>query len=125
MSSRRRDGGCGELHGRRNRPDNTLTSAAATLTVVTSGDVPTSIAGPTPPSQTINAGGTATFTATAVGGVPPFTYQWKNTGVGDVAGATTSSLSLPGVLNASEAVTMCASLTWQAVSLKAVRGFWW
>jgi hypothetical protein len=48
-----------------------------------------------PPSQTVPAGGTATFTANATG-TPPFSYQWAFAG-NPVTGATSSSLVLTNV----------------------------
>jgi hypothetical protein len=50
----------------------------------------------TPPaSQTVTAGGTASFTVVA-GGTAPLTYQWRQNST-DLAGATTSALTLTGV----------------------------
>jgi uncharacterized repeat protein (TIGR02543 family) len=66
------------------------TSDPATLTVIT----PPSIV--TPPSpQTVNAGGTATFTVVA-SGTPPLTYQWRKNGA-DIPSATTDTLTLNNV----------------------------
>jgi concanavalin A-like lectin/glucanase superfamily protein len=50
----------------------------------------------TPPaSQTVIAGNTATFSVVP-GGSPPFGFQWNSNGV-PIAGATSSTLSLPNV----------------------------
>ena len=50
-----------------------------------------------PQSQAVPLGSNATFTVTA-GGTAPFTYQWKKDNV-DIAGATTSSLTITNVQN--------------------------
>ena len=50
-------------------------------------NAPSIVTGPV--SQTVNAGGTATFTV-AAGGVGPFTYQWLKNGVA-ITGATAAS----------------------------------
>ena len=62
--------------------------------------VPPSIATP-PTSQTISAGGSATFTVSAAG-TAPLSYQWLKNGV-NIAGATAATLTLNGVSAASEA----------------------
>ncbi|MGH7945142.1 MAG: immunoglobulin domain-containing protein [Opitutaceae bacterium] len=51
-----------------------------------------------PASHIVSPGGTAAFTATATSSVP-FTYQWQKDGVA-IAGATTSTLSVPNVQTA-------------------------
>ncbi|PYI83742.1 MAG: hypothetical protein DME26_14505, partial [Verrucomicrobia bacterium] len=48
-----------------------------------------------PTDQTVYLGGTATFTV-AVGGPPPFSYQWQHEGT-NLAGATSTSLVLTNV----------------------------
>ena len=48
-----------------------------------------------PASQTVPAGGTATFTV-AASGTPPLAYQWQRNGV-DIPGATSASYSLSSV----------------------------
>ena len=67
-----------------------VTSAVASLTVL----VPPSILTP-PRSQTVNQGGTATFSVEA-GGTVPLSYQWRLIGV-DVGGATSSDYSMANV----------------------------
>ncbi len=66
----------------------TVTSDAATLTVLVAPAITTS-----PSSQTIAVGASATFTVVATGN--PLNYQWHRNGA-DIAGATASSLTLSG-----------------------------
>jgi Concanavalin A-like lectin/glucanases superfamily/Bacterial Ig domain/Immunoglobulin domain len=53
-----------------------------------------------PANRTVTLGGTATFTLQPPAGTPPFSYQWGHAGT-NIAGASSSSLSLPGVTLAS------------------------
>jgi hypothetical protein len=76
---------------------------SGTLTVVTA----PSSAVVTPANQTNFWGSPATFTVSA-SGTQPFTYQWKKAGVnltdgGNVAGATTSALTLSSITRADQA----------------------
>src|SRR5206468_408055 len=82
--------------------DGTVTSAAASLTVVYP---PSTIAGPA--SLTTNAGATVTFSASAVGAIGPFSFKWYKNGVplgdgGKVSGANSSALQITNVLKADE-----------------------
>ncbi|MDQ2834358.1 MAG: immunoglobulin domain-containing protein [Acidobacteriota bacterium] len=70
----------------------TVTSAPATLTVITPVVTPPSIIHQ-PVSQTVTVGQTATFTVTAAG-TDPLTYQWFKNGV-PVGGSTSSSYTTP------------------------------
>jgi len=54
-----------------------------------------------PASQTANAGSTVTFTVVA-SGTPAPTYQWQENGV-NLAGATSATLTLPGITASSAA----------------------
>ncbi len=90
------------------------TSAVVSLTITAA---PPTISGISPSSVTTNAGNLVTFTVTA-SGAPPLGYQWlKETGSGTnlIAGATTSTLTLPAVLTADaasyQAVVTNSSLT--------------
>ena len=56
-----------------------------------------------PSSQTVPAGGTATFTV-AASGTPPLSYQWQRNGV-DIPGATSASYTLSGVTTADSGAT--------------------
>ncbi len=67
-----------------------VTSIVATLTVL----VPPAIATP-PASQTVTAGGSASFNVTATG-TAPFSYQWQFKGA-NIPGATSATLALTGV----------------------------
>ena len=69
------------------------TSAAVTITVAAAA-VPPGIVTP-PISQTVFAGANVNFTVSA-SGTPPLSYQWRKNTV-NIAGATTSSLSLASV----------------------------
>ena len=53
-----------------------------------------------PANRTVTLGGTATFTLQPPAGTPPFAYQWGHAGT-NIAGASSSSLSLPGATLAS------------------------
>jgi hypothetical protein len=53
-----------------------------------------------PANRTVTLGGTATFTLQPPAGTPPFSYQWGRAGT-NIGGASSSSLSLPGVTLAS------------------------
>lgn len=66
------------------------TSDPATLTVITTPSIVTP-----PASQTVNAGGTATFSVVA-SGTPPLTYQWRKNGA-DIPSATTDTLTINNV----------------------------
>jgi hypothetical protein len=69
------------------------TSPAVTITVAAAAVAPTIV---TPPAnQTVTAGANVNFTVSA-SGTPPLHYQWQKNTV-DIAGATTSSLSLASV----------------------------
>ncbi len=68
-------------------------SSAATLTVNAAPVAPSITTQPV--SQTVTAGGNATFTVVASGSAP-LSYQWRQNGV-NLAGATTSTLALTGV----------------------------
>jgi pectate lyase/pectin methylesterase-like acyl-CoA thioesterase len=70
-----------------------VTSAAATLTVVTDVDAPAIVTQPA--DQTVAVGSTATFSVTATG-APVLAYQWSRNGV-PLAGATSASLVLSAV----------------------------
>src|SRR6202007_2353560 len=67
------------------------TSNAATLTVNPAPVVPSITTQPT--SQTVTAGQTATFSATATG-TAPLNYQWKKNGAA-ISGATSSTYTTP------------------------------
>jgi pectate lyase len=69
-----------------------VTSAGATLTVITPPSIVTQ-----PASQTANVGSNVSFTVTASGS-SPFSYQWKKDGA-DISGANSDTLSLSGVQN--------------------------
>ncbi|MGH7143467.1 MAG: immunoglobulin domain-containing protein [Planctomycetota bacterium] len=72
-------------------PAGTATSNQATLTVTATAVAPTIV---TPPaSQTVTAGGTATFSVVAAG-TAPFTYQWQKNGSA-IGGATSQSYTTP------------------------------
>jgi hypothetical protein len=90
------------------------TSAVVSLTITSA---PPTISGIAPLSITTNAGSQVSFTVTASGG-PPLGYQWyKETGstTNLIAGATTSTLTLPSVLTGDaanyQAAVTNASLT--------------
>ena len=68
-------------------------SAVATLTV-TSAPIPPTITGQ-PASQTVPAGGSASFTVTASGSTP-LAYQWRFNG-GNITGATASTFTIANV----------------------------
>lgn len=100
------------------------TSDVATLTLVA--PQPPTIAAQ-PQSQTVNDGGSVTFSVTA-SGTAPFSYQWKKDDA-DLAGATSATLSLTGVTLASagsytvvvtnaggSATSAAATLTVQAIA---------
>jgi len=67
-----------------------VTSAVAVLTVNLAPSITTQ-----PQDQTVNEGGTATFTVVATG-APPLSYQWRFNGA-NLAGATGSSYTRAGV----------------------------
>lgn len=73
------------------------TSSAGTLTVQVAPTIATN-----PTDQTVNAGSTATFTASPAGGVPSPTVQWQVSTNGggtfsDIPGATSTTLSFTAV----------------------------
>ena len=72
--------------------DGSLTSAVAVLTVTTGGTAPTVTTQPS--SQTVVAGGNATFSV-AASGTAPLKYQWTFGG-SKLSGATNASLTLSG-----------------------------
>ncbi|MDD1748380.1 MAG: immunoglobulin domain-containing protein [Methanothrix sp.] len=69
-----------------------VTSNAATLTVVSTSSTPPSITSQ-PTNKTVVAGQTATFSITATG-TPPLYYQWQKNG-SNITGATSSSYTTP------------------------------
>ncbi len=71
----------------------TATSAAAALTV-TSATIPATLTSQ-PASLTVNAGQSATFSATSFGSAP-VSYQWKKDGTA-IAGATSATLAIASV----------------------------
>ncbi|HVM49605.1 MAG TPA: immunoglobulin domain-containing protein [Candidatus Acidoferrum sp.] len=78
------------------------TSAVVSLTITSA---PPTISGITPASIATNAGQSVSFTVTA-GGSPPLGYQWykeTDSATNLIAGATTSTLTLPQVLAADAA----------------------
>ena len=79
-------------------------SAAATLTILT---VPPTITAQ-PTNQTVQAGGTASFNATATG-TAPLIYQWTVNGLG-IAGATNATLTITNV-QSSQAGNYALSVT--------------
>ena len=79
-------------------PSGSVTSNAATLTVFASGNLITQ----QPVSQVVNIGDTATFTV-AASGAGPVNYQWRKNGA-DIAGATSSTLTLANVAPADTGV---------------------
>src|SRR5271154_2466891 len=83
------------------------TSNAATLTVNAAAVAPSITTQPT--NQTVNAGGTATFTVVAAG-TAPLSYQWQSAPSGsatyaNIAGATSSSYSLMNATTAQSGMT--------------------
>jgi Immunoglobulin I-set domain/Immunoglobulin domain len=60
-----------------------------------------------PSSQTVNAGATVVFTATA-GGSPPPTFQWQKNGAA-ISGATAATLSLPTVQTTDAGSYICVA----------------
>jgi glucose/arabinose dehydrogenase len=62
-----------------------------------------------PASQTVPAGGTATFTV-AASGSPPLSYQWQRNGA-DIQGATSASYSLASVTTADSGARFRARVT--------------
>jgi pectate lyase len=72
------------------------TSTTATLTVNSSPVAPTITTQPS--SQTVNAGGTASFSV-AASGTAPLSYQWRKDGA-NISGATNSSYSKTSVQSA-------------------------
>ena len=68
-----------------------------------------------PASQTVPAGGTATFTV-AASGSPPLSYQWQRNSV-DIPGATSASYSLPSVTTADSGARFRARVTNSAGSV--------
>jgi hypothetical protein len=83
------------------------TSNAATLTVNAAAVAPSIATQPT--NQTVNAGGTATFTVVAAG-TSPLSYQWQSAPSGSVtytniAGAMSSSYSLMNATTAQSGMT--------------------
>jgi regulation of enolase protein 1 (concanavalin A-like superfamily) len=68
-----------------------VTSDAATLTVLADGTLPSISSQPT--DQAVAEGESATFTVTATGSAP-LSYQWQRDGV-DIAGATAASYTTP------------------------------
>ena len=71
-----------------------VTSSAATLTVIAAPLDP--VVTISPSDQTVTAGQPATLSASATG-TPPFTYRWTKNGI-DIAGATHASLRLSPVI---------------------------
>ena len=68
-----------------------------------------------PSSQTVSAGGSATFTV-AASGTPPLSYQWQRNGV-DITGATSASYTLSGVTTADSGANFRARVTNSAGSV--------
>ena len=68
-----------------------------------------------PSSQTVPAGGTATFTV-AASGTPPLSYQWQRNGV-DIPGATSASYTLSDVTVTDSGATFRARVTNSAGSV--------
>ncbi len=62
-----------------------------------------------PSSQTVSAGGSATFTV-AAGGTPPLSYQWQRNGV-DIPGATAASYTLTSVTTSDNGARFRARVT--------------
>jgi pectate lyase/pectin methylesterase-like acyl-CoA thioesterase len=93
-----------------------ITSAPATLTVFTRGN----LIAQQPQSQVVNIGETATFTVVASGS-GAINYQWRKNGV-DIAGATDSTLTLPNVQPTDTAVytALVSSGTEATISAPAV-----
>jgi beta-galactosidase len=70
-------------------------------------DVPSIVTQPA--SQTVNAGGTTTFSVTA-GGTGPFTYQWLRNGVA-IPGATATSYTTPALTSADNGSSFTVTVT--------------
>jgi pectate lyase len=96
-------------------PFGTVPSNSAVLTVFTTGNLITQ----QPQSQVVNIGDTATFTVTAIGGVP-INYQWRKNGA-DIPGATASTLMLPNAQTVDTGVytVLVSSLTEATLSSPA------
>ena len=62
-----------------------------------------------PSSQTVSAGGSATFTV-AASGTPPLSYQWQRNGV-DIPGATAASYTLTSVTTSDNGARFRARVT--------------
>lgn len=75
-----------------------ITSSAATLTVIATAVAPTITTQPT--AQSIEQGQQATFTVVAAG-TAPFTYQWQRNG-NNIAGANTASYTTPVLTQAAD-----------------------
>ncbi len=88
-------------------------SSAATLTVTTVATAPTVTTQPV--SETVNAGGTATFTA-AAGGNPAPSVQWQQSTNGgatwsNISGATSTTLALNNVVSSANGYEYLAVFT--------------
>ena len=96
------------------------TSANATLTVSTSATAPSITSQPA--SQTINVGGSATFSVTA-SGTGPLSYQWRFNGT-NISGATSASYTLGGWTNipaTSDAFYYRLEVLWRNSSNSTIR----
>jgi hypothetical protein len=70
--------------------------------VITYTPGPSPVIAPQPLSQTASQGGTVTFTSGATGGTGSLTYQWQKND-SDIAGQTSTSLTLSGVADSDSA----------------------
>ena len=85
-------------------PVTSVTSNAATLTVISGPSITTQ-----PANQTVNVGQTATFTVVATG-APPLSYQWQKNQV-NIAGATSASYTTPATTSADNGTTFRVIVT--------------
>src|SRR5258705_4271263 len=85
----------------------TVTSAAATLTVIPAPVAPTITTQPT--NQTVTAGQTATFTVIATG-TAPLAYQWQKNSV-NITGATAASYTTPSMTTADSGSTFAVAVS--------------